>query len=836
MASFGNYPTNYLIFNQQQSKNLAIVMQIEGVDDFFGLANTFTKVRYGDPGLVYGLPGLVYGALRRVGNVKPWIQLDGLSISQRIEPEQGKGNVGTITLSLIDYNGQVSELIAPGVILDEILAKREIKLWLGFTQTSFPEDYLLIYRGYVTQCITPPGVVKFQVSDSTSKKRQAIFVTNSSNLTAGINNSTTTIPVTRTSQFFDQILGPDGNYDPIVRTYLLIDEEALEYGPGGIVSDTQFTTLSRGGSHSLGTTPTSHDIDAQVTNGIQLGGNVAGENCITLALKILLSGWNGPCETGIGITTFTNGSDTSAFIFSGMTDAKVDLGLTVGDYFYITGATNPANNLDGIITGIELLNDKYQIIQTDQTFTFETNSGATTDFRSKYDTLPVLAGSKCRMRDVDVETMEFVRSTYFNSGIANMQFYFNSPAFAKDIIDTSIFLPIGAYGISRFGRISMSIAKPPLPGIGKLVELNWTNVIDPDKIIPSRSTNNRNFFNLITFEYDQDPISGEYQSVEQFLDTTSLNLFNQTSVLPIQAPGMKSALGAGTLIEQRGKALLTRYKNCAILINIKVNWSVGSLIEVSDIVLLRDEGHLKIMNFETGERNLGVQLFEVVNRNYNIPEGNVDLTLMGGLGFNVNSRFGLYSPSSRMGPGSTSSNLIIVPSYGQTLLSREIAKWAPFVGQRVWVHSPDYTTRTEVTTFIGFNSGDPNSLDLDPPLSFTPQEDDILDIPPYPTGTDKNEDATYKLLYTHLTPSIAVVTGLSETQFTVSLSDVAQFTEGNYLIVRKNDYSVYSPEVKVTDITGTTITVEEDLGFTPDNTYVVEGIGYHDGTGYYRYS
>lgn len=836
MATFGNYPANYLLFNAQQSKNLAVVMQIEGVDSLFGLANTFTKVRYGDAGIVYGLPGLVYGALKRVPNVKAYIQLDGLSIAQRIEPEQGKGNLGTITLSLIDYNGQVSLLIAPGVILDEIIAKREIRVWLGFAQTSYPEDYLLVYRGYCTQTITPPGLVKFQVSDSTSKKRQPIFVTSTTNLTSAINNSQTNIPVVSTFGFHKQILGPDGTYDPIVRTYLRIDDEAMEYGPLGITSDTLFTVLSRGGSHSLGTTPASHDIDSTVSNGIQLGGNVAGENCITLVLKILLSGWDGPCETGVSIVTFAPSGDTSAFQFASSLDAKIDLGLTVGDYFYITDAGNPSNDLNGIITGIVSLNDRDQIVQTDQTFVFETNSPAVVAFRSKYDTLPITAGAKCRMRDVDVETLEMVRHLYFTSGTSNMQFYYDSPMDAKEVIDTDIFLPIGAYGISRFGRISMSIAKPPLPGIGKLVELNWTNVLEPDKITTTRASNNRNFFNLITFEYDQDPISKSFETIEQFLDTNSLNLFNQTSVLPISAPGLKSALGGKTIAERRGRALLNRYKNCAILINLKVNWSVGSLIEVSDIVLLRDEGHLKIMNYETGERNLGVQLFEVINRNYNIPEGNVDLTVLGGLGFNVDSRFGLYSPSSVIGAGSTSSNLVIIPSYGQTLLSNEVAKWAPFVGQKVFVHSTDYTTRSGQTTFVRFNTTNPSTLDLDPPLGFTPQAGDILDIPVYPNGTDKNEDATYKLLYAHQSPSVPVVTGLSSTQFTVGAGDVGKFTVGNVVIVRNADYSVQSNEIKVTDITGVTITVASSLGFTPSSANTVEGIGYHDGTAFYRYS
>src|SRR4051812_5155469 len=118
--TFANYPAKYLLFNAQTSKNLAIVMEIEGVSTLYGISDTFTSVRYGDPDLVYGLPGLVYGGLRKLSSIKSYMVLDGsMTIGQRIEPESGKGNIGTLTITLIDKNGEVSLLIAPGVIVDE---------------------------------------------------------------------------------------------------------------------------------------------------------------------------------------------------------------------------------------------------------------------------------------------------------------------------------------------------------------------------------------------------------------------------------------------------------------------------------------------------------------------------------------------------------------------------------------------------------------------------------------------------------------------------------------------------------------------------------------------
>jgi len=847
-VSFANYPEKYLLFNAQMSKNLVIVMQIEGIDDLFGISDTYTQVRYGDAGLTYGLPGLVYGGLRRIGSaqgeggLKPYIVLDaGLTISQRIEPEQGKGNVGMITITLIDKNGEVSRIIAPGITIDEIMLKKEVKIWLGFKQTSFPEDYLLIYRGYITSLSCPPSLVKLQISDSTTKKRQGIFLARSTILADNIDDSETTIPVGTTAGMFEHILGPDGTYDPIVRTYIKIDDEWMEYDETGIISADEIEVV-RGGSSSLGTTPEEHEAGAQVTNGVQLGGNVGGVNFITLALKILLSGWNGPCETGVAVLSFVYTYDIdvsgpfvdNAFVLTSA-DAKKDLGLTVGDYFEISDATNPANNTSGVITEIrEILGGRNRLILTDQTFTLENPSTATVSFRSKYDTLPTLCGAKCRMRDVDVETLELIRSKYFAvASSSNGRFFYDAPRAAKDVVDTDIFLPIGCYGVSRYGRISMSITKPPLPGVGKMVELNWTNILDPEKIVVNRSTNSRGFFNLIKFEYNKLPASGDYTRLDQFLDTDSLDRFDQVSVLSIQAPGLQADLGGATIARSRGKALLNRYKSCVLIIELTVNWSVGSLIEVSDIILLRDEGRLKIMNFETGERNLGVQLFEVVDRSYSPVQGTVSLKLMGGLGFNVDSRFALYSPSSQIGAGASTTEIPLKPSYGQTTITAELAKWTPYIGQPVQVHSFDWVNVSQ-SVITGYGAA-PGSLTLDPPLSFTPSEDDILDIAPYPTSTDKNEQSTYKLLFAHFTPTIAVTSGVSGTEFNVSLGDAANLTVGNFVILRNSAFTVISEEIKIASIVGTLVTLEEGLGFTPTGDYFVEGIGYKDGLSFYRF-
>lgn len=850
MANYGNYPDKYLLFNVQTSKQLALVMKIEGIDTPFGVSDTFQTIRYGDFGIIYGLPGLVYGGLKKVGGpngvggIKPYIQLDsGLTIQQRIEPEQGKGNIGTLTITMIDKNGEVSKIITPGIYVDEIMTGKQVTIYIGFQQTSYPEDYVILYRGYITSLDCPPGLVKFQISDGTMKARQPIFDTPSTNLTAGIDAVTTTIPVLNTSGFYTQILGPDGSYDSIVHTYLVIDSEILNYGVSGIVDPITFTA-SRG---SLGSTADTHDIDAQVSNTIMFGldADGLGVNFVTLALKLLLSGWDGNCETDIPLAYIgyvPPGAVSNAFVLD-VDDASLDLGLTAGDYFTISGSAVSGNNVSGIITGFAVLNSFTTIVYTDQTFTAELTTTGVAAFRSKYDTLPVAAGSKCRMRDVDVATLEGLRDTYFTSGLYQVAVYYDSVVFAKDIIASDLFLPFGCYQISRYGRISMSVTKPPLPGVtGKLVELNVNNVLDPDKIHVTRAVNNRTFYNQVSYEYDYNVVNQIFQNIKYFIDTASATNFNQVLTLPIQAKALRSRFGAGSVANIRGGALLTRYKNVALMIELTTNWQAGSLIEVSDIVLLTDNGNLKIMNFATGERNIGAQLFEVIDRSYNIKDGNVKLKLLGGLGFNQNSRFGLISPSSIMQTGSTGTLLRLTPSYGQTTIALELNKWKSYFGLPIVVHSPDYSV-SGVSTLVGFSSTDPTGLDISPDLGFTPGDGYILEIADYPTSTVKNENAQYKALYAYITPSIPVTSGISTTQFNISSGDMPDLTVGNLAIVRKDDWSVYSQEVTISATGATTVTVSAALKnqlapfntFTPDNTYYLEGIGFHDGTGYYRY-
>lgn len=833
MAPSG-YPDGYLTLNTQRAKQLNVVVQIAGCPQTFSLVPVYEKLRYGDPRLSYGLPGLMYGGLIKKDNVMPVLKIDaGLNITQQIEPEQGRGSVATLSLQFIDKDGYLSKVISPGVIIIEPLASTLVTVSVGYANSDFPASYFKVFRGFISKTTSIAGVVTLELSDANVKRRQTIFQGGTSSLTSAIDASQTSIPINDTKGFIQQILGPDGNYDGTVTTYIKIDDEYMTYGPTGI-GPSSITVLSRGGSNSRGTMPAAHDLGATVTNSVQLQGNV-----IDLALKVMLSGWGGTWLGNVPIDALGTSLDLSnpranAILFPAGVDVVDEYGLAVGDYIYVAGST-AGNNGTYIITGISNdLGDTNRMVLVNANFTLENPaSSVSLSFRSQYDTLPTSCGLSNTPQEIDVATFKESRKFFFSSGNYDQQVAVldtQAGQNGKDLIEGTLFLPMGIYSITRFGRISMSVTKPPIAG-QSLIYLDQNNILEPDKIMVERAINTRRFYNVVTVNYDlQD--SGSYSNQANFIDSDSLTKIKVPSVLPINADGVKSSLGGNVAVQERGNFILKRYKKAAYQITIKVNWEAGSQIEVGDIVALVDEGTLKITNLETGERNLGTQLYEVLQRQLTVQKGFAQLTLLSNLGYTLDQRFATIAPSSQVNAtGSTTTAVRIKDSYG-VAAGGEADKWTRFVGLPIVVHDQLWT-RSDSAIFAGFDRVDPYKLLLASPLGFTPQPNDIVDIAPYGSGTDPKVNALYKTLFTFVDPTLTVVTGISNTQFTVSSGDAAKILVGASLFIHNSDYSIESNQVKVQSVIGTTVTVAASLGFTPSAGQLVENVGWTDGGGSY---
>ena len=160
---------------------------------------------------------------------------------------------------------------------------------------------------------------------------------------------------------------------------------------------------------------------------------------------------------------------------------------------------------------------------------------------------------------------------------------------------------------------------------GYIVDTNKTNILNPQNITVTRGLNNRRFFNQVQYQYDQAD-DGTYYSIYRAIDTTSLNNIGTQSILPVDSQGVQTningvATGTPALIQTIANTFLTRFSEVALEIKLTTNMVVGAQIEAGDIVKLVDDGSLGITNFQTGTRNLGTNLYEVIDRNLDLKSG-----------------------------------------------------------------------------------------------------------------------------------------------------------------------------------------------------------------------
>jgi len=993
-----DYPFNYELQNQSGVKPLNVVADF-GNGKAFSLIQSFKAIRYGEDGIKYGDPGLVYGGLIPIPGLKPILSPNSnLIISQKIEPEQGRGSAGTFSLEFVDVNGFMTEFVTPGKSFDEVMGGKLVKIYLGYQNTSYPEDYFVVFRGYVSRIVASPTKVVLQMTDANLKRRQQCFylgkstffspikpftssavnvgtdtftiaahgysvdskltfgsdsslpggidfeaeyfVVNPTTNTFQVSNSyggppidltstgagnmqvkqtkvsgsygygynpsqvnvaldkfnipnhgflqdtqvtfftsgvlpggitqgvtyyvqylnpnefqlsltpsglivditsegigdqqifianapaaSTKIPMVQTNGFADHILGPDGTYDPAVKTYIKIDDEFMEYGPGDIAPDG--ITVTRG---SRGSTIADHASDVDVSNHVEIQGNP-----IDLALKIMLSGWGGNWIDSITVDGFnltglpSPFSFPNAIILPDRVNAVDDYGIAKGDFLTITGS---ASN-DGVYTvrGFsDLSGYPNKVILVNETLVNERPTSGLMAVRSQYDTFPTVCGNKLRGYDVDVQRFQDTKIDFLFQAINTFRIFQSDPIASKQLIETELLLPCGAYSVTRFGKLSVTITKPPIID-GRSIYLDQSNIVDPQNITTERALNTRTFFNEIQYQYNISD-QGVFADTLSILDSESLSKFDTSSVLPIKSRGLHSDLNAEAFIKKRGLYLLKRYKDAAIILKVKTNWQASSLIEVGDVVPIYDNGTLHISNFADGTRDLGSQLFEVWERTLDMKTGTAQLTLASQLGYQIDDRFATISPSTKTDIGSTTSRIKIKDSYGALYPGNEKRKWEGFEGEQVLFHNYDFSYQEE-KTFIGFDPADPYVMIVDPPFAVAPPADTIIDIADYDESA-AGAGQKYKIAFAHIDPTVEVDSGVSTTVFDVAPGEGVKFTAGLPVFVRKPDWSQESSESIVDSVVGDTITLRTAIEFIPAAGDFVELIGFTDGGGPYR--
>lgn len=604
---------------------------------------------------------------------------------------------------------------------------------------------------------------------------------------------------------------------PLFRTYCKIGEEIIEYTGVDLVAK-KLTGCVR---QSLGSFGFSFEQGESVSSFYKLGDNTSASNAIDLALYLLLSGGEefyvvDQSVSKIGTDGFGNPVSNSVYF----ANIKIDkeFGVTAGDFLTVSVASNGANNFgDRLILGVVTDQLGSYVIVDGAALVIEDPTTAICSFKSQFAILPDGAG--CFPDEVDIERFLEIKAT-FASSIANYEYYLKESIVVKDFIANSLFLPSAIRSIPRKGKVSCAFASPPLYSADTKT-LSLDTVKSPSNIRMNRSVQ-KNFYNAIVWKYNEDsvldrPLSGRVDFSARSQNRISAN----TKALKIEAPGLRPSLTTDLLLELNTSRILSRFQYGAESLSVDVPFKVGWAVEVGDSVVL-DGATLNLVDITRGDRDFDPRIFEITNKSLNWKTGAVRLDATD-LGTGLDFKFGVWSPSSLVDSGSTVDAIVVKDSFGTVFPKKESDKWADYIGKPVIVRSPDWVTIYE-TTFIGIDAVNPYLFTVSPSLPTAPLTDWVFEIGDYDRS---NGDAFLKNAHLFWDPFATVVTGVSQTEFTVSAPDADKFFVGSLVSLHDSTYTISNgiQAVEVLSVSGTTITVA-DLGFVPSSGMLIEYIGF----------
>jgi hypothetical protein len=697
-----------------------MVFKIDGYSRIFGVDEIQKLIRIGDPGLEIGNDWVI-GGLSLIDDQGPYVSFDGNGgstsrINQTLNLDQGKGtNVPRLGIKLIDKDEEISELISPGMELTDILG-RSCEVLIGFGGTSFPEDFVTIFRGITTDVISGPGYVTFELTAPEQLKRKRIFERASSLLASPIagSGSVSTITLDDTSNFKARVLGADGTYDSAILHYVKINEEVFSYT--GISGNT-LTGCVRA---QLGTSMQAHAENDDVDSFVRLQ-----ENGLIMALKVMLSGWNGPFATNIPVENFNLPSGgvsvPNSISFAGLNISR-DYNVVPGDFCTVTGSSGALNDFTNkeILEVVTNADGISYIVVDDVTLVDEIGSDAVISFRSQYDTLG--QGLKMSPNEVDIEQHLNIFNLYLSS--FDLQIDIEEGIQGKDFLDMEVYLPMTCYSIPRKARASVGYHIGPIPG-SDIIVLNTSNVLNPSTLRPGRSIK-QNFFNRIIIGYNKLFGSDTFSRVSDVLDQDSIDEIFGPETFSFNSKGVKSSLNGDVLMQSASQRLLNRYKRGAEFIKgIEVLFGVGFVIEIGDIIAV-DYASLKMTDLSTGTRSGGTKLMEVINKTLDFKTGKVSIDVLN-TAFETDDRYCLMSPSSRVKSGSSQTQFIIKESFSADFGSNEFLKWTGLLGANVIVRNSDWSIVGQ-STLLRLSG---NLVTLSSNLGFVPTEDMVFEFDVY---------------------------------------------------------------------------------------------------------
>ena len=629
-------------------------------------------------------------------------------------------------------------------------------------------------------------------------------------------SSSTEIFVDDVSDFFLPLASP------LFKTYLRINDEIIQYTGIDTVAN-KFTGCTRQSLTSFGAT---HSIGDTVSSFYKYGdASFDYGNSPDLALYLLLSGAD-PVYLETTSTSIVGvdgiGLVQNAIFFSNQFLVR-DQGVIAGDLISSNGSLIANTFTDRTILSVQDVETGSYVVVDGADLVYDDVNTYTVSFKSQYNILPDGAG--CLPKQVDIAQFLKIKNTYA-SQISLNEFYFKDTITTKDFINQKIFLPSAMYSVPRKGKISCGITSPPLYDANSK-NLTINNVKDPKGLKLERSVN-KNFYNAVGYKYNPDSVDDKFLNKVVTVSADSSNRIGAPSrVFVIEADGLRPSAETSALIKRNSNSFLNRYKYGAEQIKVKVLFKDGFGMEVGDSELFGDS-EFQMSDTTKGSRNFSPRIMEITNKEWNWKTSETYITLLDTT-YSSNVRVGTFSPSSIVGVGSTTTEIIVTKSFGTTAIQKEKDKYENYIGREILVHSEDWSVQG-YTYIRDFDPSNDNKMRVSPALGFSPSAGYIIDVVPY-NQVDTLE-SFYKNVHDFWGHQVAVVSGASSTQLDVSALDIGKFFVGCFIQIHNADYSIDSGVngLKVSYITGNTLTFD-DAGFTPDNTMVIDLIGFSEDKG-----
>jgi hypothetical protein len=790
------------LLSNKTNINPQVILEIDGIDLVFGAITVTEYVRIGSE---ITIGDFIIGGTKDKENSRDLISLQGTStrITNQILPD--KGGVGSITrmsIKLVDKNKELSRIFSPGIVVPDILNRRA-SVFIAFKGGGHPEDSIPIFHGYIDDTDFGAGNVTLIIGSPDGRKRQEIYRKIEGRLTASMDASQTSMTVDNA----DGLIQPTD----VIQCYVQVDNEIIKFTSA---SGTTISGLTRG---QLGTIAASHSSAAKYKSFYRIT-----DSPIDMALKTMLSNGGSAFATQVKATRFREVFPADivegAILFPAI-DVRLKYGLVIGDKVSVTGSTSN-NVIDAVITDFGE-NSLGSYIVTDAAIVTENSLTAVASFKSKYNVLPREAGMGMSPQDVDVDQHEHLKSI-LATALPTQDFYLKKSIKSKTFIEDEIYFTSGLFAVPRKGKSSVNTNLPPLVVNGVNV-ITSDHVVNPEDLKASRSIA-KDFYNTIKVEYDEEALSEDTQ--EEFVRESSQSkerITDDERPLNIRARGLRAGASTTNALTVIAKRLLDRYQFAPESIkNVRTLFKTGFKLEVADSVIFGDPD-LQITDTTQGNRKFAPRVMEIRNKELDL-KGEVSFDFSD-TAYGLSVRYGVVGPGSYMIAGSTAS-LLVLRKLWPDQIKKERKKWEPYIGQIIQVRSPDFT-QVDETFFVGFDNSYDSAMKLDPPLSFVPSAEYIVEMPPY--SGNKEEKDIWKAAHCFLGAQLTVVSGISQTQFTVSAPDAAKLFINSTIRVHNSSFSIDSdfldPPV-ISDISGVTITTNQALGFIPAAGQLIDLIGF----------